>query len=127
MNDFQTPLKKARGWGAARTGTEHFVIQRFTATALVFLGLWFLYFVINLIGLDYLAAKEMVSKPWNAMLLVIFLISIFWHAQLGIQVVLEDYIHGSLMALVVQTAVRFIAVIGAVISVFAVVRIALGV
>ena len=119
-------VRCVRGLGSAKTGTAHFVNQRLTATALVLLGIWFLVFVVNLIGADYVAATEAVSRPWNAVLLVGFLITMFWHAQLGLQVVLEDYVHHSLLALVVQTAVRFIAVLGAIISVFAVARIALG-
>ena len=126
MSRFRTPLKNVRGLGSAKTGTSHFVNQRLTATALVLLGIWFLVFVVSLLGADYVTATEAVSRPWNAVLLVGFLIATFWHAQLGLQVVLEDYIHHSLLALVVQTAVRFIAVLGAIISVFAVARIALG-
>lgn len=126
MSRFRTPLKNVRGLGSAKTGTAHFVNQRLTATALVLLGIWFLVFVVSLLGADYVSATEAVSRPWNAVLLVGFLIAMFWHAQLGLQVVLEDYVHHSLLALVVQTAVRFIAVLGAIISVFAVARIALG-
>jgi succinate dehydrogenase / fumarate reductase membrane anchor subunit len=127
MNKFRTPLKNVRGLGAAKTGTEHFVVQRLTATALVPLTIWFLVFVLSLINADYVTAAEAVSKPWNAVLLVGFLVAMFWHAQLGLQVVLEDYIHNSLLALALQTTVKFIAVLGAIVSVFAVARIALGV
>ncbi|MCF7750067.1 succinate dehydrogenase, hydrophobic membrane anchor protein [Bacillus subtilis subsp. subtilis] len=127
MNKFRTPLKNVRGLGAAKTGTEHFVMQRLTATALVGLTVWFLVFVLGLIGADYVTATDAVSKPWNAVLLVGFLVAMFWHAQLGLQVVLEDYIHNSLLALALQTTVKFIAVLGAIVSVFAVARIALGV
>ncbi|KAB7768333.1 succinate dehydrogenase, hydrophobic membrane anchor protein [Xanthomonas maliensis] len=126
MSRFRTPLKNVRGLGAAKTGTEHFVIQRLTATALVPLSIWFLVFVLSLIGADYAAATAAVAKPWNAVLLVGFLIASFWHAQLGMQVVLEDYVHNSLLALAAQTLVRFVAVLGAIVSVFAVARIALG-
>ena len=127
MNKFRTPLKNVRGLGAAKTGTEHFVMQRLTATALVPLTIWFLVFVLSLVNADYVTAADAVSKPWNAVLLVGFLIAMFWHAQLGLQVVLEDYIHNSLLALALQTTVKFIAVLGAIVSVFAVARIALGV
>lgn len=123
---YRTPLKNVRGLGAAKTGTEHFVHQRLTATALVFLGIWFVAFVLSLIGSDYTAAVHAVSRPWNAVLLVGFLSAMFWHAQLGLQVILEDYIHNSLLALALQTTVKFIAVVGAIASIFAVVRIALG-
>lgn len=125
MSRFRTPLKNVRGLGAAKTGTEHFVHQRLTATALVVLGLWFVWFVVSLVGADYLAAVDAVSKPWNAVLLVGFLVATFWHAQLGMQVVLEDYVHNSLLALALQVSVKFIAVLGAIVSIFAVARIAL--
>jgi succinate dehydrogenase / fumarate reductase membrane anchor subunit len=127
MNKFRTPLKNVRGLGAAKTGTEHFVLQRLTATALVPLTIWFLIFVLSLVNADYVTAADAVSKPWNAVLLVGFLVAMFWHAQLGLQVVLEDYIQNSLLALALQTTVKFIAVLGAIVSVFAVARIALGV
>ncbi|AMJ55535.1 MULTISPECIES: succinate dehydrogenase, hydrophobic membrane anchor protein [Stenotrophomonas] len=126
MSKFRTPLKNARGLGSSKSGTEHFIHQRLTATALVALTIWFLCLVLSLIGADYVTAVETVSKPWNAILLVGFLVAMFWHAQLGLQVVLEDYIHNSLMALALQTTVKFIAVLGAIVSIFAVARIVFG-
>lgn len=126
MNKYRTPLKNARGLGTAKTGTEHFVLQRLTATALVGLTIWFLVFVLSLVGADYAAATEAVSKPWNAVLLVGFLVAMFWHGQLGMQVVLEDYVHNSLLALALQVSVKFVAVLGAIVGIFAVARIALG-
>jgi succinate dehydrogenase / fumarate reductase, membrane anchor subunit len=125
-NKFRTPLKNARGLGSAKSGTEHFIHQRLTATALVFLGLWFVYLLVSLVGADYATAVATVAKPWNAILLVSLLVAMFWHAQLGLQVVLEDYIHNSLLALALQTTVKFVAVAGAIVSIFAVARIALG-
>ena len=125
-NKFRTPLKNARGLGSAKSGTEHFIHQRLTATALVVLGLWFVYLLVSLVGADYATAVETVAKPWNAVLLVGLLVAMFWHAQLGLQVVLEDYIHNSLLALALQTTVKFVAVSGAIVSIFAVARIALG-
>jgi len=126
MNRYRTPLKNVRGLGAAKTGTEHFVMQRLTATALVFLCIWFLVFVLSLLGADFVTAAAAVAKPWNAVLLVGFLIAMFWHAQLGLQVILEDYVHNTLLALALQVSVKFIAALGAIVSVFAVARIALG-
>jgi len=123
---FRSPLKNARGLGSSKSGTEHFIHQRLTATALVALTIWFLFFVINVLAADYRNAVLMVAKPWNAIPLVGFLVAMFWHAQLGLQVVLEDYIHNSLLALALQTLVKFIAVLGAIVSIFAVARIALG-
>ncbi|HVJ36671.1 MAG TPA: succinate dehydrogenase, hydrophobic membrane anchor protein [Stenotrophomonas sp.] len=126
MSRYRTPLKNVRGLGTAKTGTEHFVNQRLTATALVLLGVWFVVFALSLLGADYTAATAAVAKPWNAVLLVGFLIASFWHAQIGLQVILEDYVHNNLLAVALQVSVKFIAALGAIVSVIAVARIALG-
>ena len=123
---YRTPLKDVRGLGSAKEGTQHFIVQRLTAVALIFLACWFLYFVVGLMHTDYLTAADAVAKPWNATLLVAFLVAMFWHAQLGVQVVIEDYVHSHGLALTAQIAVRFVCILGALASVFAVVRIALG-
>ncbi len=123
---YRTPLKGVQGLGSAKVGTHHFFVQRLTAIALVFLACWFLYFVIGLMQADYLTATDAVARPWNATLLIAFLVAMFWHAQLGVQVVIEDYVHSHGLALTAQIAVRFVCILGALASVFAVVRIALG-
>ena len=83
---YRTPLKKVRGLGSAKHGTHHFMVQRLTAIALVFLACWFLYFVIGMMHADFLTATDAVARPWNATLLIAFLVAMFWHAQLGVQV-----------------------------------------
>jgi succinate dehydrogenase / fumarate reductase membrane anchor subunit len=123
---YRTPLKVAKGLGSAKQGTGHFLVQRVTAIALIFLACWFVYFVVGLMHADYLTATDAVARPWNAMLLIAFLVAMFWHAQLGLQVVIEDYMHSHGLALTAQIAVRFVCILGALASVFAVVRIALG-
>jgi succinate dehydrogenase / fumarate reductase membrane anchor subunit len=123
---YRTPLKDVRGLGSAKQGTHHFIVQRLTAIALILLACWFLYFVVGLMHADYLTATDAVAKPWNAMLLIAFLVAMFWHAQLGMQVVIEDYVHSHGLALTAQIAVYFVCILGALASVFAVVRIALG-
>lgn len=123
---YRTPLKQVRGLGSAKQGTQHFFLQRLTAIALIFLACWFLYFVVSLMQADYLTASDAVARPWNATLLIAFLVAMFWHAQLGVQVVIEDYVHSHGLALAAQVAVRFLCILGALASVFAVVIIALG-
>ena len=126
MSRYRAPLKNVRGLGSAKGGTHHFIVQRVTAIALIFLSVWFVYFVIGLMGADYLSAMDAVAKPWNAVLLIAFLVAGFWHGQLGMQVIIEDYVHSHALALTAQIAVYFICILGALASVFAVVRIALG-
>lgn len=126
MTDMREPLKTARGAGSARSGLHHFMIQRLTAVALVFLGVWFLYLVIGLVHADHATAAAVVARPWNALLLIVFTIVMFWHAQLGIQVIIEDYVHTRGWAIALQAAVKFACFIAAAAGVFAVLRVALG-
>ncbi len=122
----RTPLKRARGLGSAKNGTHHFIVQRITAVALVFLSIYAIGLVISLIGGDYASVRAAVAQPWNAVLLVAFLVATFWHAQLGMQVIIEDYIETPWLAVTSQLAVIFICVLAALASVLAVIRIALG-
>ena len=85
--DLQHPIKRARGLGSAQSGVGHWWTQRLTAIALVVLGLWFLATVLRLAHTDYETARTLVGKPWNAILLIAFVVTMFWHAVLGLQVV----------------------------------------
>lgn len=123
---FRTPLKRARGLGSAKDGTHHFIVQRITAVVLVFLSVYVIGLLISLIGGDYLAVHAAVAKPVNAVLLVAFLIATFWHAQLGMRVIIEDYVHTPWLAVGSQLAIIFVCVLAALASVLAVIRIALG-
>ncbi len=126
QDPMRTPLKRARGLGSAKDGTHHFIVQRITAIALVFLSVYVIGLVISLIGGDYAAVRAAVASPFNAVLLVAFLIATFWHAQLGMQVIIEDYIHTPWLAVTSQLLVIFVCILAALAGVFAVVRIALG-
>lgn len=122
----RNPLKTARGLGSAKDGTHHFVVQRVTAIALIFLSLYVLGLVISWIGGDYATVRASVAHPCNAVLLVAFLVAMFWHAKLGLQVIIEDYVHTPGLAIASQLAVVFVCVLAALASVLAVIRIALG-
>lgn len=122
----RTPLKTVRGLGSARGGTHHFTVQRITAVALVPLSLWFVWIALSLVHLDYAGARTLMAHPVHAVLMVAFVISVFWHAQLGLQVVIEDYVHSPGLEIAFQLAVKFLCVLGAVACVLAIVRIALG-
>lgn len=125
--DLRNPLKRARGFGSAQSGVGHWWTQRVTAAALILLGLWFVVTVLSLMHADYATAKAMVAKPWNALLLILFVVTMFWHAVLGLQVVIEDYVHTRWKEVVLLVAIKFLAVLGALAGVLAVLRIALGV
>ena len=125
MSQLRTPLKKALGLGSAKHGVQHFITQRVTAVALLLLAGWFLWIVLSLLHLDYAGARALLAQPFNAVLMLAFVVAIFWHAQLGLQVVIEDYVHTHGLQLVLQIAVKFLCFLGAAASVLAVIRIAL--
>lgn len=124
--DLRHPIKRARGLGSAQSGVGHWWSQRVTAVALIALGLWFLIAVLRLTHGSYDMAHAWVGKPWNAVLLIAFLVAMFWHAVLGLQVVIEDYVHTRWKEVVLLVLVKFLAVLGALASVLAVLRIVLG-
>ena len=122
---YRTPLKQVRGLGSAKEGTQHFFVQRMTALALIVLACWFLYFVVGLMQADYLTATDAVARPWNATLLIALLAAMFWHAQLGMQVVIEDYVHTPLLGGIAHFANIFVCALAAIAGVLAVVRVVL--
>lgn len=124
--DLRHPIKRARGLGSAQSGVGHWWMQRVTASALVVLGTWFLVTVLRLAHADFATAHALVARPWNAVLLIAFVITMFWHAVLGLQVVIEDYVHTRWKEVSLLVLVKFLAVLGALASVLAVLRIALG-
>jgi len=124
--DLQTPLKRARGLGSAKDGTHHFIVQRITALALVPLTIWVIFLALALVRADYAHAHAIVHQPFAAIWLTAFVLATFWHAQLGLQVVIEDYVHSRWLEVTAQLAVKFFCAAGALASVLAIVRIALG-
>ncbi len=125
IKDRRDPLKIARGLGSAKSGVDHWWTQRVTAAALVLLGVWFVITVLCLLHADYATARASVAKPWNALLLIAFVLTMFWHAVLGLQVVIEDYVHVRWKEVALLVTIKFLAVLGALASVLAVLRIAL--
>ncbi|MEM0985983.1 MAG: succinate dehydrogenase, hydrophobic membrane anchor protein [Pseudomonadota bacterium] len=89
---FETPRARAKGLGSAKEGVGHFIKQRVSAIALLFLIPWFLFAVMNAMDAGYAGAREWAAKPWNAMLLILTFGAAFFHMRLGMQVVIEDYL-----------------------------------
>jgi len=89
----RTPLARVRHLGSAKDGTHHWWMQRVTALALLPLTLWFVISVIGLAGADHAAVAAWAGHPLSATLLVLLLVATFYHAVLGLQVVIEDYVH----------------------------------
>ena len=123
---FRSPLGKVRGLGSAKDGTHHWWMQRLTAIALVPLVIWFVVSVIALVGKDHAAFKAWVGNPISATLLIILIAATFHHAQLGLQVVIEDYVHGEGLKLAAILVVKGLALVLAGIGIISVLRIAFG-
>lgn len=106
MSSLQTPLHRVKGLGASHSGTGHFWRERVTAAALVPLSLWFLYVVLGLAGTTEVTALQFLAHPWNALLMAAFVVISLYHAALGIQVVIDDYVHSAGAKLFLSLAVR---------------------
>ena len=124
MSNLRTPLSQVKGLGSAKEGTGHFWIQRLTAIALVPLVLWLGFSIACLPGMDYVSIREWISSPFTSILLILFVITGFYHAKLGLQTVIEDYIGNHSTRTVMIIVVSFLAAILAVTGVFSILRIA---
>ncbi len=125
VQDFRTPIGRARGLGSAKSGTGHFWYQRVTAVFLALLTPWIIGMLVALVGADHAQVQVALAKPANAIALALFAISLFWHARLGLQVVIEDYIHNRPVEIALQLLVTFACALGGLASLYAIGRIAL--
>ncbi len=122
----RSPLGRARGLGSAKAGTDHGWAQRLTAVALVPLIIWFVINMIAHVGADHETALAFIGSPINAVLLTLLIVAVFHHGQLGLTVVIEDYIHTKWLEVALLLAVKGAAIFLGVASVYAVIAIALG-
>ena len=122
----RSPLAAARGLGSAKSGTHHWWLQRMTAVALVPLTIWFVISLIVHSGASYEEVRAWIGSPIPAVLMICLIAAMFHHAQLGLQVVIEDYMHHEpckiAMLLVVKGAAIFLGLLG----IFSIARIAFG-
>ncbi|MCC7271937.1 MAG: succinate dehydrogenase, hydrophobic membrane anchor protein [Alphaproteobacteria bacterium] len=121
----RSSLGRVRGLGSAKEGVGHWWMQRLTAVALIPLGLWFAASVIAHAGADHAAATAWLATPCTAIAMILLAVATFYHAALGLQVVIEDYVGGEWLRLALIAAVKLACVALAVAAVFAVLKIAL--
>ena len=122
----RSPLGEALGLGSARSGHEHWWRQRVTAAALVPLGLWFAVSLLALGSVEYSAVFSWAARPLHSVLLVLFLLTGLLHSSLGLQVVVEDYVHHAAIRVGALVALNFLHVLLAVAGVYALLKISLG-
>ena len=124
--NLRSPLGKARGLGTAKSGTNHWWVQRLTAIGLIPLSIWFIIEILLAGGNDYNEAKEFISQPFTAILLILFIVLTFHHAQLGLQVVVEDYVKRKSFEIGLLIVIKGAAILLSLTALFAVLSIAFG-
>jgi succinate dehydrogenase / fumarate reductase membrane anchor subunit len=122
----QTPMRTVRGLGSTRSGTEHFWRQRLTGAALVPLTIAFVIVVACLFGRSYEDARAILASPFVAVVLLLLIGSVAVHMRIGMQVVIEDYVHGEGLKVVLLAANTFFTVVIGVASAVAVLKLAFG-
>jgi succinate dehydrogenase / fumarate reductase, membrane anchor subunit len=126
MADLRSPVARVRGLGSAKDGTHHWWLQRITAVALVPLVVWFVVSLLRFSLVGQTSARAWLASPITMTMLILAIAVGFWHAALGVQVVIEDYVHAKGWRIGLDMAVKFIAVALTVAGVVALFSIAFG-
>jgi succinate dehydrogenase / fumarate reductase membrane anchor subunit len=124
MKSVQTPLHKVQGMGASHSGTGHFWRERVTSVALIPLSLWFAFTILGLAGTNEVVVVQYLSQPWNWILMAAFAAVSIYHMSLGLQVVVDDYVHSAGMKVAFLLLIRFVSIAILSTSLFALIKIA---
>jgi succinate dehydrogenase / fumarate reductase membrane anchor subunit len=122
----RSPLGRVRGLGSAKSGLHHWWHQRLTALALVPLSLWFVNAILAHMDDSHAEVVNWIASPFVSAMLIALILSLFYHAKLGLQVVIEDYLHDELQKMVALVVMKFAVAFGALLGVVAVLKISLG-
>ena len=120
VGKMSTPLARVRGLGAARSGTQHFWRQRLTAVANIPLTIAFILIVIALLGRNHAAVVQILGSPLVAVIMLLFILSVTMHMRIGMQVIIEDYVHDERAKLVLLMGNTFFTIAVALASAFAI-------
>ena len=124
--NMRTPLKRVRALGSAKEGADHFWRQRVTGVANVVLTLFVVWLLVSLVGADHATVKASLAHPINALALGLLAISGAIHMRLGMQVIIEDYVHGELGKIVLLMLNTFFAILIGAACLFAVAKLSFG-
>jgi succinate dehydrogenase / fumarate reductase, membrane anchor subunit len=126
MKSMRTPLKKVRYLGSAKEGADHFWKQRVTAVANVFLGIFLVWLIVSLIGADHTTVRQKLANPLISVALLGLIISGTIHMRLGMQTIIEDYVHEEGLKLAALVLNTFFAAFIALASVFSILKLSFG-
>ena len=126
MKDLRSPLAKAKGFGASGEGSHHFWVQRISGLGLIALVIWICFSIAFLPEANYQTVVSWLQSPFNAIVTLLCIILSFYHAQLGLQVIIEDYISNHSVRLTGILFVKFLSYFLMAAGVYAVVKITLG-
>jgi len=131
MNDephanLRTPLARVRHLGAAHSGTRHFWHQRLTSVALVPLSLIVIFLVVSLLGRNHAAVVQILGSSPVAIVILLFIAASVYHMWLGMQVIIEDYVHDELIKIVTLMANTFFSVAVGITGIFAILKLSFG-
>ena len=127
LGKMSTPLGRVRGLGAAKSGTEHFWRQRLTAVANVPLTIAFVLIVVALLGRNHAAVVQILGSPLVAVVMLLFILSVTMHMRIGMQVIIEDYVHDEIPKLVLFMLNTFFTIAVALASAYAIFKLSFGV
>ncbi len=124
--ELRSPLSRVLGSGSAKDGTDHWWGQRLSAVALLVLGLWFMLALTTLGSVEYFDVIRWAAHPSNSVMLILLSLTLAYHSSLGIQVIIEDYVHGSFVKVVAVILNKFAHVFFVMTALFAILKIAFG-
>lgn len=122
----RTAIGSVRGLGSAHEGVGHWKVQRLTAIGGVLLAIWFVISAIGLAGSDYAEVRAWLGRPFNATMMLLLVLSMWWHAKLGVQVVIEDYVHNEAVKVASMVALVLLTCLFAGLSAVSVLKVAFG-
>ena len=124
MSDIETPIARVRGHGSAREGADHWWTERLTSLSTLLLFVWLAVSLLTLPDLEHRTVTAWLASPLGAVPMILLVISTFWHSKLGLQVVVEDYVHEEGSKLFWLVLINFGTILAASFALFAILKVA---